>query len=255
MDLVANKRIRSTTRRIVTTSVTNARETLAKEELSREDETKLRGISSLLKAKLSTLEELDNKILSACEEEEVEGEAIASNEYETTVYSSLAEIEEGLKKLHVHGVENTLTNSDRTSSRTSSPVPSEYSSVRPRQRHIRRPKLEIEHFDGNPIDYPSFIDSFKSSVHSDQELSDVDKFAYLKSYLKGRALNTVKGLAMTEANYKEAMELLEKRYGDKKALVSNFMHQIMNLKPVHDANMIRRSYEISTTISRCAREI
>ena len=126
---------------------------------------------------------------------------------------------------------------------------------RARQRHIRRPKLEIEHFDGNPIDYPSFIDSFRSSVHSDQELNDVDKFAYLKSYLKGRALNTVKGLAMTEANYKEAMELLEKRYGDKKALVSNFMHQIMSLKPVHDEHDTAKLRDLYDNLEMCARNL
>ena len=255
MDLVASKRVRSSTRRIVTSSISNARELLAKETINSDDEAKLKGISTLLQDKLGKLEELDTKIISICEEEEVDAETIASNEYETSIYTSLAEIEGGLKKLCVHTHDGS-TESYRSSSRTSSPVQSETSDrPRARQRHIRRPKLEIEHFDGNPIDYPSFIDSFRSSVHSDQELNDVDKFAYLKSYLKGRALNTVKGLAMTEANYKEAMELLEKRYGDKKALVSNFMHQIMSLKPVHDEHDTAKLRDLYDNLEMCARNL
>ena len=54
--------------------------------------------------------------------------------------------------------------------------------------------------DGNLLDYPSFIDSFKSSVDSDPDLSDIDKFAYLKGLLEGRALSTIKGLSITKSN-------------------------------------------------------
>ena len=173
---------------------------------------------------MSTLEEVDSQILSTCNEVEVEAESTTANEYETKVYVCVAEIEGALGKLHIRGdpvspkvddnaamQRSPFSASEYSHSRVSSPTHSQYSSsshglpqggdYRPRRNHVRRPKLEMEHFDGNLLDYPSFIDSFKSSVDSDPDLSDTDKFAYLKGLLKGRALNTIKGLSIFESNY------------------------------------------------------
>ena len=83
------------------------------------------------------------------------------------------------------------------------------------KRHARLPKISIATFDGNPLQYQTFMDRYESSINSSEQLTDIEKFLYLKGLLKGRALNTIEGLSLTDANYKEALNLLETRFGDK----------------------------------------
>ena len=54
--------------------------------------------------------------------------------------------------------------------------------------NVRLPKLQIPSFDGNVLEYRGFWDQFSSSVASNNYLSDIDKFCYLRSVLKGPAL-------------------------------------------------------------------
>ena len=79
-------------------------------------------------------------------------------------------------------------------------------------RKVRLPKLEIRNFDGNPLEFRGFWDIFDSSVNSDSELSDIDKFTYLRSLLQGPARDLISGLGLTATNYKKALELLEYRF-------------------------------------------
>ena len=50
------------------------------------------------------------------------------------------------------------------------------------------------------------------SVEIYENISDVQKFTYLKSFLVDAALATVSELNLNAENYKEAIYILEKRY-------------------------------------------
>ena len=206
-----NKRQRSSARKAITTSIKTARTYLDTEADLNKIESKLKDLAALLRSKQNTLEELDIKILDSCEvEEELDREATETNEYQTNIFICLAEIESALAKLRINS--NSMYTESRlhySGSRSSSPTI-------PRRTHLRRPQLSMEPFDGNPLLYRSFMDSFESSIDSDEGLSNVDKFLYLKGLLKGKALNTIQGLSLTTENYKEAMQLLKSGYGDKK---------------------------------------
>ena len=54
------------------------------------------------------------------------------------------------------------------------------------------------------------FETCKSSVHENEQLSDIDKSSYLRSMVKGTAKTTVSGFALTSANYAAALELLIK---------------------------------------------
>jgi hypothetical protein len=75
------------------------------------------------------------------------------------------------------------------------------------------PKLSLPKFNGNRLEWQSFWDSYSSGIHENISLSDVQKFNYLKTLLVGEALPVVEGLALTNANYVKAIDLLKKRYG------------------------------------------
>ena len=78
------------------------------------------------------------------------------------------------------------------------------------------PKLEIQKFGGDASQWFTFWDNFTASIHKNQELSNVERFSYLKGLLTGPAAATVAGLALTEANYQNAVELLKERFATDK---------------------------------------
>ena len=48
---------------------------------------------------------------------------------------------------------------------------------------IKLPKLEIKKFSGNPGEWIIFWDSFQSAIHTNEQLTDTQKFQYLKMYV------------------------------------------------------------------------
>ena len=60
-----------------------------------------------------------------------------------------------------------------------------------------------------------FWDSFESAIDRNTGLSEIDKFNYLKSLLEKSATETISGLTLTADNYKEAIYILKKRFGNK----------------------------------------
>ena len=65
----------------------------------------------------------------------------------------------------------------------------------------------------------TFWDSYLSSIDKNTTLSETEKFTYLRSLLQGRALESITGLALTEANYRQAVDLLQKRFGNKQVIM------------------------------------
>ena len=55
-------------------------------------------------------------------------------------------------------------------------------------RNVKLPKLEIKNFSGKLAAWMTFIDSFEATVDRSANLSDVEKFNFLLSYLEKDAL-------------------------------------------------------------------
>ena len=60
--------------------------------------------------------------------------------------------------------------------------------------------------------WTAFWDSSSSAVHTNDRLSEIDKFNYMRSLLDGSAYEAIAGLALSAANYGEAVEMLKKRF-------------------------------------------
>uniref|UniRef100_A0ABM0M2K9 Uncharacterized protein LOC102805799 n=1 Tax=Saccoglossus kowalevskii TaxID=10224 RepID=A0ABM0M2K9_SACKO len=109
---------------------------------------------------------------------------------------------------------------------------------------IALPKLQLQTFDGNTLEWVSFFDLFKSSIHEDTSLDNIQKFTYLRSLLTGKASHTISGLALTEANYKHAVDLLVARYGQKHLLIDAHMTALWQLRqPCNDIISLRHFYD------------
>ena len=85
-----------------------------------------------------------------------------------------------------------------------------FTSSKSSEARVKLAKLEIPKFNDN-INWTGFWDQYKSATHDNENISEVEKFIYLKSFFADSALATVSGLNLNAENYKDAIDILEKR--------------------------------------------
>ena len=84
------------------------------------------------------------------------------------------------------------------------------------QNAVRLPKLEVKKFCGDPTLWPEFLDTFNVVINENNDLSDIERFTYLKGYVPGEAARCIEGLTLTATNYDETLNLLKARFVNKK---------------------------------------
>ena len=85
-----------------------------------------------------------------------------------------------------------------------------------RDIQIRLPKIELPTFSGSYEEWCTFNDTFLSLIHNNSQLSNIQKFHYLKSALKGNAASVIHSFEITSKNYKESWDLLKSRFDNKR---------------------------------------
>ena len=108
---------------------------------------------------------------------------------------------------------------------------------------MKLPTLTLEKFLGNPTEWPSFWETFKAAIDSDEEMENVMKFSYLKSYLVGPAAHAVAGLKVTNSTYREALDVLHKRFGDVSVIIGNHMDALLHCPAVGNMNNVKKLRE------------
>lgn len=96
------------------------------------------------------------------------------------------------------------------------------------------PPISIPEFSGSYDKWMQFYETFDSLIEKNATLSNVQKFYYLQTALKGDAFQTISSLNATDHNYTIAWDLLKKRYENKKAIVHAHVKAIYNLFPVKE---------------------
>ena len=69
---------------------------------------------------------------------------------------------------------------------------------------IRLPQLEVPAFHGNFKEYPTFWTTYNSLIHSNSQLSNTDKFLFLKQALKGPAAALIGTMPLIGENYENS---------------------------------------------------
>jgi hypothetical protein len=222
------------------------------EEIDKEE---LSVTKDLLVEKMATLKELDNKLTELVPEEELEEEICRADEYTEKIHRTLTKINKVITESTIHPVANvtpvapTRVIESTLVPPTSAPVdtPSILSD------RVKLPKIDLPHFWGNLTKWTAFWDSFNSAVHLNDRLSDIDKFNYLRSLLEGAAADAIAGLALSTANYTEAIEILKRRFGNKQLINSKHMESLLNFSAVvSDQHLrdLRRLYDQSESSIR-----
>lgn len=100
---------------------------------------------------------------------------------------------------------------------------------------LRLPKITLSMFSGNIKEWPVFDECFKSLIHENDKLNDVDKVNYLVGQLSGRASTVCAGLAPVGSNYKIIWDSLIEKYDNTRVLANSYLEQILELKPASSA--------------------
>lgn len=93
------------------------------------------------------------------------------------------------------------------------------------------PQLDLPCFSGDLLEWAHFWGLFKTLVHGNPNLTNLEKFSYLASRLSGEALGTIRHLTITDENYVAAFQTLEARYVDKRKLAAHYVDQICGFCP------------------------
>lgn len=111
---------------------------------------------------------------------------------------------------------------------------------------IKLPKLHLQKFNGEPTQWPSFWEQYQSSIHENSTLSKVEKFQYLRWLLEGPAYAVIDGLQPTESCYDDALDLLKKRFGDKRKIEQEYfsrLRQLAHVRSSRDTAGLRNMYD------------
>ena len=120
---------------------------------------------------------------------------------------------------------------------------------------MRLPKLTLRSFSGDLTQWFTFWDSLSAAVHNNSQLVSVDKFNYLKSLLSGTALEAIQGLTLTDANYNEAVTILQKRFGNRQQIIDKHMDKLLNVEPVTSSRNISGIRHLFDTVEANIRSL
>lgn len=237
LDSEKRKKIRQGHRTYTQKLVENVADTVGKYNETPESslESKLKQLRITLLERLDILKDLDEKILEDFDEdEEILDEIERAGKFREFVHEAVVKIDAILSPAKN---EESKKNSSTVNASTSGPSGG---------KSTKLPKLVLQKYQGEPTKWQSFWDSFKSAVHDNQHLTEIDKFNYLKSLLHGSAAQTISGLALTATNYETAVNLLEKRFGNKQLIVSGHMDSLLKISALSsskDVEKLRQTYD------------
>ena len=173
----------------------------------------------VLEDKLKVISMLDEEIMDIIPDAGIEEEISTSSAFRKEIIKSQISIKNWLSSNQDDAIGSHSTRLDE--------APSFYS-----HNQVRLPKLELPKFNGDPLSYQNFWDSFNSAIHQNNSLDDAAKFNYLKGQLEGKARLAIQGLTLTSENYQSAIGILKQRFGDPQVIIKAHMDSLIAISPV-----------------------
>lgn len=96
-------------------------------------------------------------------------------------------------------------------------------------KSVKLPTISLQSFEGSHENWIQFRDSYLSLVHNCKEISNIQKFHYLKSSLKGSAALVIDSVEFSSNNYGIAWELLLTRYNNSRLLIHNHVKSLFTM--------------------------
>ncbi|XP_043488059.1 uncharacterized protein LOC122514990 [Polistes fuscatus] len=114
---------------------------------------------------------------------------------------------------------------------TQSTQPAAATAVGTRTRS-RLPELTVPSFSGDIRKWPDFKAMFVSVIGNRTDLSDLEKFQYLKAAMQGDASELIINLRPDHSSYAAAWSMLNNRFENKRLIIKSHLERLLNLKPM-----------------------
>ncbi|XP_076546669.1 uncharacterized protein LOC143305752 [Osmia lignaria lignaria] len=98
------------------------------------------------------------------------------------------------------------------------------------RRTMKLPVAELPTFDGNFDEWLSYKNTFLTMIDARTDITDLERFIYLKNSLRGEALKKVIIFSASVENYKSAWQLLADSYEKRRILISRHLNAILDMK-------------------------
>ncbi|GBN42206.1 hypothetical protein AVEN_226626-1 [Araneus ventricosus] len=236
MDLERLKAKSTTTRSLftrLTTKINTGIETPVGENLNKE--VKLGDLCELrcqLIEKINDLKELDLQVEKVVNISEIEKEVTDSEKYRETGIVLKSRLDRCISSLE------RTSNILQTSQNTEHAVGVTETNVIPykTESNVKLPQITICTFNDDCSEWLNFYNSFEVAIHNNESLSKIEKFTYLKSYLRGTALTAISGFSLSNENYDSSIELLKQRFGRKDLAINTHMNKLLQLEAAKSVN-------------------
>uniref|UniRef100_A0A8D8TQ66 Integrase catalytic domain-containing protein n=1 Tax=Cacopsylla melanoneura TaxID=428564 RepID=A0A8D8TQ66_9HEMI len=117
------------------------------------------------------------------------------------------------------------------------PVVTGAATVQNPQPKIRLPTLSVPLFNGDVASFPPWRSLYEQLIHNNQDLSDIEKFSYLKSYVQDSAAHCIEHIPFVAANYPLAYQSLLTRFSKKRILANAYLAKVLTFQPLLSDNV------------------
>nr|CAH7752297.1 unnamed protein product [Callosobruchus chinensis] len=104
------------------------------------------------------------------------------------------------------------------------------------QNFVKLRPIDIPTFDGTPETWLEFRDSFKSMVHENSGLDNIQKYHHLRACLQGKAAQVIKSVDFTADDYPVAYQALLERYDNPRKLIDNHVKSLFQMEKINKAS-------------------
>lgn len=110
------------------------------------------------------------------------------------------------------------------------------------QAQIKLPNIDIAKFTGNYCEYKQFINMFKSVIHNNPSLDNVQRLYYLRNFLKGEPYDLIKNLPVSNESYSQAMKIIKDRYDNAALIMNDHISRLLDIDSVRSSASCLRDF-------------
>ena len=157
---------------------------------------KLEAHRILLEKQLKPIQTLDREIAELLDADSIEKETLQALDFEAAIQERICWIDAVLLSCGKSDPVDVVTNVNNSHNSSvvgneGSSDPQSTSNQSSSQKKVKLPKLLLHNFHGSVTDLFPFWESFDSAINQNSDLSEIEKFQYLRSLLQGSALNVI----------------------------------------------------------------
>ncbi|KAJ8983230.1 hypothetical protein NQ317_005319 [Molorchus minor] len=173
---------------------------------------------------INIFDDIQGQIENICEN--LDQQYLEQENFQTSFFAIISKAKYLLTK-------NTLQPQPSLSSEGPSIRPLTYTDEHKKQ-NIKLPTIQLKKFHGHYEEWLEFRDTFESLIHKNEDITNIQKFHYLRASLEGGASQIIQSLEFSSENYDIAWKLICDRYNNPRILVNNHVKALFNLENIRE---------------------